>query len=257
MLFQFPSVIQAGMEAGNYTQVFSNGVPIGMARDAVTGKFVAHAIGVTVNNSQLSPLIADPNFLMNGLQMYQTQHSLSSVLNGLQSIQNSLGVIQATTAFIGVGTFVSIALAVVNLHHTLKLRKEVEEMRLEVKNGFIDLKQLLKDQGAENRQLIEQMVEDIKFEQHRTVLIRTYGLFVQAMSRFRSAMKLKDIQGRNVEINAVRSMLFEALADYTNPHILTEICGAGQLRRLECSWAIEQVIIITYQVQNEISAAID
>jgi hypothetical protein len=52
-------------------------------------------------------------------------------------------------------------------------------------------------------------------------------------------------------------MLFEALADYRNPHLLAETCAAGQLRRLECSWAIEQSIIGTYQVQNEFGAAGD
>jgi hypothetical protein len=75
---------------------------------------------------------------------------------------------------------------------------------LEVKNGFIDLKQALKDQGAEIRQLIEQVAQDIKFEQHRTVLIRAYGLFVQAINRLRSAMQLQDISRRNAEIDAAR-----------------------------------------------------
>jgi hypothetical protein len=177
--------------------------------------------------------------------------------SSLQTIQNSLGVLQATTTLIGVGTVAGVALTAVNLHQTLKLRKEVEQMRLEVKNGFIDLKQALKDQGAEIRQLIEQVAQDIKFEQHRTVLIRAYGLFVQAINRLRSAMQLQDISRRNAEIDAARGMLFEALADYTNPHLLAETCAPGQLRRLECSWAIEQAIITTYQVQNEISAVSD
>ena len=122
---------------------------------------------------------------------------------------------------------------------------------------FIDLKQALKDQGAEIRQLIEQVAQDIKFEQHRTVLIRAYGLFVQAINRLRSAMQLQNISRRNAEIDAARGMLFEALADYTNPHLLAETCAPGQLRRLECSWAIEQAIVITCQVQNEVSAVCD
>ena len=119
------------------------------------------------------------------------------------------------------------------------------------------MKQALKDQGAEIRQLIEQVAQDIKFEQHRTVLIRAYGLFVQAINRLRSAMQLQDISRRNAEIDAARGMLFEALADYTNPHLLAETCAPGQLRRLECSCAIEQAIITTYQVQNEVSAVSD
>ncbi|MBD2388158.1 hypothetical protein H6G32_22590 [Cylindrospermum sp. FACHB-282] len=247
-----------------YLQVFSNGVPIGIVRDALTGQFAAHAVGAVVNNSPLSPLTAGANLLMGVLQMYQNHKSFTAVRNDLQIIQTSLltlqssvGVLQATTAVIGVGTVAGVALTAVNLHQTLKLRKEVEQMRLEVKNGFIDLKQALKDQGAEIRQLIEQVAQDIKFEQHRTILVRAYGLFIQAINRFRSAMQLQDISRRNAEIDAARGMLFEALADYTNPHLLEETCAAGQLRRLECSWAIEQTIIATYQVQKEVSAVCD
>ncbi|MFN6464472.1 MAG: hypothetical protein RMZ41_022020 [Nostoc sp. DedVER02] len=257
MLFQFAPAIQAGIEAGKYLQVFSNGVPIGIARDAVTGQFVANAIGAVVNNSPLSPLVAAPNLVASGMQMYQTHQGFTSVLNGLQTIQTRLGVLQATTALIGVGTITGVALTAVNLHQTMKLRKEVEQMRLEVKNGFIDLKQALKDQGVEIRQIIEQVAQDIKFEQHRTALVRAYGVFIQAMNRFRSAMQLQDLSRRNAEIDDVRGMLFAALADYSNPHLLEETCAAGQLRRLECAWAIEQAIVATYQVQNEVSAVSD
>ncbi|AVH63002.1 hypothetical protein [Nostoc sp. 'Peltigera membranacea cyanobiont' N6] len=256
MLFQFAPAIQAGIDAGKYLQVFSNGVPLSMVRGA-NGQFIAHAIGATVNNSPLSPLVAASNLLISGAQMYQTQQGFTAVLNGLQTIQTSLGVLQATTALIGVGTIAGVALTAVNLHQTLKLRKEVEQLRLEVKNGFIDLKQALKDQGVEIRQIIEQVAQDIKFEQHRTALVRAYGVFIQAMNRFRSAMQLQDFSRRNAEIDGVRGMLFTALADYSNPHLLEETCAAGQLRRLECAWAIEQAIVVTYQVQNEVSAVSD
>jgi hypothetical protein len=256
MLFQFAPAIQAGIETGKYLQVFSNGVPLSMVR-GVNGQFIAHAIGATVNSNPLSPLIAASNLLISGAQMYQTQQGFTAVLNGLQTIQTSLGVLQATTALIGVGTIAGVALTAVNLHQTLKLRKEVEQMRLEVKNGFIDLKQALKGQGVEIRQIIEQVAQNIKFEQHRTALVRAYGVFIQAMNRFRSAMQLQHISRRNAEIDGVRGMLFAALADYSNPHLLEETCAPGQLRRLECAWAIEQAIIVTYQVQNGVSAVSD
>lgn len=257
MLFQFSPLIEAGIQAGKYAPVFSNGVPISMARDAVTGEFVAHAIAATVGNSPLSPLLAASQFMTSVVQTYQTQRGFADVMKGLQSIQASLGVLQGTTALIGVGTVAGVALTAINLHQTLKLRKEVEQMRLEVKNGFIDLKQALKDQGAEIRQIIEEISQDIKFEQHRIILVRAYGLFIQAINRFRSAMQLQDASRRNAEIDGARGMLFEALADYTNPHLLEETSAAGQLRRLECAWIIEQGIIATYQVQNEMSAVSD
>jgi hypothetical protein len=172
-------------------------------------------------------------------------------------VQASLGVLQATTAVIGVGVAAGVALSAVNLYQTLKLKKAVERLEVKVDNGFIDLKQALREQGAEVRELIEQVAQDIKFEQHRLVLVRAYGLFTQALQRLRSAMNLQDPNRRHAEIDAARGMLFEALADYTNPQLLEETCSAGQLRRLECAWVIEQSIIATYQVQNEVVAVSD
>jgi hypothetical protein len=70
-------------------------------------------------------------------------------------------------------------------------------------------------------------------------------------------MQLQETSRRNAEIDAVRGMFFEALADYTNPHLLEETSAAGQIRRLECAWGIEQAIVATYQVQGEVSAVSD
>ena len=251
MNFVFSPLVEAAIAAGKYVQVYTSaGVPIGMASDAATGQFVAHAVGATVNNSPLSPLVSPMQFVMGGLQMQQTQM-------GFRAVQASLGVLQATTAVIGVGTFAGVALSAVNLHQTLKLKKAVERLELKVENGFINLEQLLKEQGTEIKQLIFQVVEEMKFENHRLVLVRAYGLFTQAIQRMRSALQLKDVDRRNAEIDGARGMLFEALADYRNSQLLEETCAAGQLRRLECSWAIEQSIIATYQVQNEFGAASD
>ncbi|CBN59246.1 MULTISPECIES: hypothetical protein [Kamptonema] len=258
MNFVFPAAIQAGIEAGKYVQAFSSaGVPIGMARDAVTGQWAGHAIGAVVNNSPLSPFVSPLQLAMGGLQMHQTHKGFQAMQMGFQAVQDSLGVLQATTAIIGVGTVAGVALSAVNLHQTLKLKKAVERLEVKVENGFINLEQLLKGQGTEIKQLISQMVQEMKFENHRLILVRAYGLFNQAIQRMQSALQLQDINRRNAEIDAARGMLFEALADYRNPHLLQETCAAGQLRRFECSWAIEQSIIGTYQVQNELAAASD
>lgn len=251
MNFVFPPAVQAAIEAGKYAQVFTSaGVPIGIARDAATGQFAAQAVGAVVNNSPLSPLVSPVQLAMGGLQMYQNHM-------GFQAVQNSLGVLQATTAVIGVGVAAGVALSAVNLHQTLKLKKAVERLEVKVENGFINLEQLVKGQGAQIKQLIAEVVADLKFENHRLVLVRAYGLFNQAIQRMRSALQIQDINRRNAEIDAARGMLFEALADYRNPQLLSETCAAGQLRRLECSWTIEQSIIATYQVQNEFGAAGD
>jgi hypothetical protein len=250
MLFQFPAAIEAGIAAGKYLQVSSSGVPLSMARDAETGQFVGHAVGVLSNGAALNPLSAIPQTTMGAGQMYQMHR-------GFQAVEASLGVLNSTMTVIGLGVGASVALSAVNLYQTLKLRKAVERLEIKVENGFIDLKQALKDQGAEIKQLIEQVAQDMKFEQHRLVLIRAYGLFNQAIHRLQLAMKLQDVNRRNAEIDAARGMLFEALADYTNPHLLEETGSAGQIRRLECAWAIDQTITATYQVQNEFAAASD
>lgn len=52
---------------------------------------------------------------MNAGQMYQMHR-------GFQAVQASLGVLQTTTAVIGVGTVAGVALSAVNLWQTLKLR---------------------------------------------------------------------------------------------------------------------------------------
>jgi len=45
MFFQFAPAIQAAIDAGRCVQVFTSaGVPIGMARDPVTGQFVFKAV---------------------------------------------------------------------------------------------------------------------------------------------------------------------------------------------------------------------
>ncbi|WP_293340957.1 hypothetical protein [Microcoleus sp. CAWBG58] len=256
--FVFSTAIQAGIEAGKYAQVFNSaGVPIGMVRDAATGQFAAHAVGAIVNNSPLAPLVLPMKFVMGCFQMYQTHKGFEAVEMGFQAVQASMGVLQATTAVIGVGTFAGVALSAVNLHQILKLKKAVERLDVKVEKGFINLEELVKGESAAIKKLIAEVVADIKFDSHRLVLVRAYGLFNEAIRRMRSALLVKDINRRNAEIDAARGMLFEALADYRNPQLLSETCAAGQLRRLECSWTIEQSIIATYQVQNEFGAAGD
>jgi hypothetical protein len=96
----------------------------------------------------------------------------------------------------------------------------VKQLRLEVKDGFIDLKQVLKDQGKEIIQRIDQVAQDVEFKHHRTILVQAYGLFATAIKRFQLALALQDANTRNSEINASRDMLFKALADYDNSHLL-------------------------------------
>ncbi|MGL4621829.1 MAG: hypothetical protein ACRCZS_22680 [Chroococcidiopsis sp.] len=265
LLFQFSPIIQAAIEAGKYVQVFTtNGVPIGMARDPITGRFVAHAIGAVVNNSPLSPLFTPTHLGMGSLQMMQTHRGfqktykeLHVIQTGLQSLQTSVGVLQATTAIIGVGVAANLAISAVNLYQTLKLREDVKRLRLEVRDGFIDLKQALKDQSAEIIRRIEQVPEDVEFRHHRTILAQAYGRFIKALAYLRDAIKIQDTKLRNAAIGNAQLMLSLASADYESSELLQGNCMAGQLRRKECAWAIDQAITTTYQIQGAYEVVVD
>jgi len=254
MLFQFAPAIQAGINSGVYEIVrnTATGQLLGIARDKVTGQFVAQAVGITTKAAGLTiePLIAPAHLVIGGLQMVQTHKGFQKTYKMLDALQNSVGVLQATIAVIGVGTVAGVVLSAVNLHQTLKLKQDVKQLRLEVKEGFIDLKQALKDQGSEIIRRIDKVTQDVEFKHHHTILVQAYGLFTKAIARFQSALTLQDINLRNSEISDARDMLFKALADYDNPHLLAGTCSAGQLRRQECVWAIEQAITTTFQLQG-------
>ena len=250
MLFQFPAAIQLGLATGKLVQVVSkSGVPLGLVRDVATGRFAGQAIAVG-----LDPLSGFPNLIINGWNAYQSGRILDQGRQTLQvvnAIAQSVSVLQATTAVIGVGVAATAALSAVNLYQTLKLRREVSALRLEVKEGFIDLKQALQDQGLDLIRHLDQVAEDVEFRHHRTILARAYGLFTQAIVRLQSALTIEDSSRRNADINSVRDMMFQALADYDNPQLLHHTNAAGYIRRRECVWAIQQAISLTYQVQGE------
>ena len=256
MFYQFTPVIQAGIEAGKYIPVISKSdVPLSIVRDATTGQFAANAIGVASQGSAmgLNPLVAAPQLAVSAGQLYQGQMTL----NAVKALSSSVATLQATTAVIGVGVAVTGALVAVNLWQTLKLRQDVKQMRLEVQEGFLNLHEALADQGEELLKHIDQVAEDVEFKNHRTILVQAYGKFNKALNRLQTALTLKDFGRRNDEITAARNMLFDALADYDNNHLMEGISPAAYLRRRECVWAIEQAIAMTFQMQGEFSAVSD
>jgi hypothetical protein len=248
MYYTFAPLIQAGIEAGKYVPVISKaGIPLSMVRNAATGKIAAHAIGVAAN-----PLTAVPDLV--GLANLRQG---GMILQSVKTLSASVATLQATTAVIGVGVAVTGVLAAVNLWQTMKLRKDIKQMRLEVQDGFLNLHKALADQGEEVLRHIDQVAEDVEFRAHRTILVRAYGTFNTALNRLQTAANLGDTGRRNDEITAVRDMLFVALADYTNDQLMTGISPAAYLRRRECVWAIEQAIAMTFQLQGEYSAVSD
>lgn len=242
-MYQFSLPVQAAIAAGKYITVqTAAGVPIGMVRDAATGQFAAHAIGMGLN-----PLTAAPSMIMGAGQLYQGHKALQ----GIKALSATVATLQATTAVIGVGVVGVAALSAVNLWQTLKLRKDVRQMRVEVREGFIDLKRVFADQGAELIEHIQYVSEDVEFRTHRTILARAYGLFEKAMNRLCSAVTMQDLSARTDEIRAARDMMFQALSDYDNSQIMSGISSVAYIRRRECVWAIEQAIAMTYEMQGE------
>jgi hypothetical protein len=233
------------------------------------------AIAVARSAARLSPLTTPIEW---GIQIFQTyednrdlnviksdlkaltlqnRQGFANVLNGLDSLQSSLGVLQASTALIGVGTVAGVALSAVNLRQTLKLREDVKELRLEVKDGFIDLKNALQNQGLEVMQRLDEVAEDTKFNQHRLEFIKAYARFSEASKMMKTAVSIDDLSTRNGELANVRQTLGEAVSIYNNPHLLEKTSAAGYLRRVECAWAIEQAIVMSYQLQKETAATSD
>jgi hypothetical protein len=217
-------------------------------------KGLAGATPLVAANPPIGLTMMAGQMAMSAGQAYQNHRGFQAVLGQLNAIQASLGVLQATTALIGVGTLAGVVLSAVNLHQTLKLREDVKRLKLEVRDGFIDLKKALRSQGTEIIQRIDEVAQDIKFEQHRLELIKAYGRFLEATKLMKTAMSIQDLSARKVELANARQTLGEALASYNNPHLLSETCAAGQLRRMECAWAIEQTIVLTYQLQDEPAA---
>ncbi|MGB3535477.1 MAG: hypothetical protein WBA13_18410 [Microcoleaceae cyanobacterium] len=251
--YLFSAANQALLNSGQLTQVTNAaGQLLPILRNPENGQFVEMAKGVVSNGNPLSPLMAgNPlNAVTDIGKMYQN----NQILGQLGSIQSSLGILQASTAFIGVGVVATTALSAVNLWQTLKLKKEVKQLRVEVKDGFIDLKQALRDQGREIIQHIDKVAEDIEFKQHRLEYIKAYARFTEAVKLIKTATSLENVTTRNIELSNARQTLGESLAIYNSHNLLSATSAPGKLRRYECAWLIEQIIGLTYQLQNELKS---
>jgi hypothetical protein len=232
--FRFLPHIEAGLISGKFKQVLHHGIPVGQVRDASTGYFVPQGMAV---GASLKPLIPQPN---------------------LAPFSQAFGILQASTAVIGVGVAANVAISAVSLHQIFKLREdvklmrsEIKDVRSEMKDGFLDLKTILKDQGQEIIDHIDLVAEDVEFLNHRTILSRAYAQFSQGTQRLQKALIIQDPAGRNAEIQSARNMMAEALKDYENADLMRDINAAGYIRRRECVWAIRQAIAYSFQLQGE------
>ncbi|GAB4551484.1 MAG: hypothetical protein Tsb0014_45700 [Pleurocapsa sp.] len=258
--FVFSSQVLAGIESGAYEIVRNKttGQLIGIARDKITGQFVEVAKASVINSSGLFGLLSSPlNLVTSGAIMYQNHRGFQKTYSILDNIQTSIGVLQGTTALIGLGTITGMGLSAVNLYQVLKLKENVKQLQLEIKDGFIDLKELLAKDKQEIIDRINLIARDTEFRQHRIILSQAYNRFIQATNCLKNALKIEDEVKRNAAINIAQKILYDALADYKNPVLQENNNLAGNLRIKECSWIIEQTLIITYQLQNIYSVVTD
>lgn len=270
MDYLFTSATQALLNTGQLVQpAVKTGKLLPVARDSVTGQFVEIAkifyqsktptleargvlglVAQLAGGSPVEPLIAPAHLTMAPLQIAQTHVGFQKIYRMLNCLKINLAVMQATAAVIGIGAVSSKVLSAVNLEQILKFKEEAKHQRLKIKDGFIDLRHVLKDRGVEVIQQIYKVAHDSNFEMHRQKLVNGYDAFSKGIKRCQSALTLPDIKLRNSEINSGRDLLFEALKIYDRPSLLSGLSSAGQLRQMECVWAIEQAIGITFQLQR-------
>ena len=214
-MFTFPPLIQAGLASGLYEVVRNAaGVSLGIARNTATGQFAGHAIGMASSAGiPFNPVSIPLQFA----QMAQTHRGFQAVQVGLQSIQASLGVLQTMSALTGIGVAANIGISAVSLWQILKLREDVKQQRIEMREGFLDLKQVMKDQKTEIIQQINEAVQETEFRQQRQVLAQAYGRFLEATRLMQIAMSCEDLNIRNADLANARQTLNEALADYKIP----------------------------------------
>ncbi|MFM9264552.1 hypothetical protein [Tychonema sp. BBK16] len=270
MNYLFTPATQALLNTGKLLQpATTTGKLLPAARDAVTGQFVEIAkifyqsmsetpetrgvlglLAEFVGGSPLQPLVAPVHLTMTPLQIAQTHVGFQKIYRMFNSLKINLAVMQATAAVIGVGAVSGKVLSAVNLEEILKFKEEAKQQRLKIKDGFIDLRYILKDKGVEVIQQIYQVAHDSNFEMHRQQMVNGYDIFSKGIKRCQSALTLPEVKLRNAEINSAREQLFEALTVYDNSSLLEGLCCAAQIRKMECVWAIEQAIVLTFQLQR-------
>ena len=270
----FKPAIQAGLDSGIYEAVKDEaGNLLLMAREIATGRIVGHGrlvqeampelwnswkhlsnihgiANLAEGAMSINPVFAPVTIATNFLEMFQIDRGFQKTYKMLDALRGDVGVLQATTNLIGVGAITGVALAAVNLQQILKLREDVRNLRLEVKDGFVDLKQALHLNQAEILNRLDQMEKNIEFSQHRTVLVQAYGQFTHSLGILKDSLKLPDVTSRNTGINDARGMLNNSLASYNNSLLFEDTNIPGKIRRKECSWAIDQAITMTYQLQD-------
>lgn len=87
------------------------------------------------------------------------------------------------------------------------------------------------------------------------ILIMAYGQFLEATKLMKIAMKIEDVSARNVNLSNAQLHLSNALNAYHQNDLFHQTCAAGQLRRYEIIWMMEQAQAFNYLLLNAPEAA--
>jgi tetratricopeptide (TPR) repeat protein len=257
-----PAHIAAGIAQGTYKFLIDHaGKTLPIIVNSNSNKIVYITRLLNKNGAMLNPLLGGGNVIVDlittGMQTLQVHRGFQKTYGILGNLQSSVGSIQATTALLGVGSVATVALSAASLYQMLKIREDIQQLQTEVRDGFIDLKQALKDQGEEILSHIDMVSEDVEFRLHKTILSQAYAQYIEALRRLKDALIVDDIEMRNSIIIQCQGMLHNALASYNNPELCKNNSAPGSLRRKECSWAIEQTIALSYQYLGQYEVSIN
>lgn len=266
-VYEFSPGVQAALASGKLHQVVTAaGQVLPIARDPVTGRFIE--IAKAGSRLAAQPLIAMADVAAGAVEtgilgvqidrgFQKAYREIAVVQEGIKSLQAGMGVLQASTALIGVGVATTAILSAVSLQQILKLREDVKQMRLEMRDGFVDLRAALQDQGNAVLQRIDEVANDLKFHSQKLLMIKAYGQFREAGRLIETALHCKDVSTRNDTLTAALHLLANALSVYNSPELFADAGAAGSLRRMECIWAIEQMIVLIYQLRRQPEAVCD
>lgn len=211
-------------------------------------------IARVVAGNSLSPFLVPKALIdgvLGGIQMYQTHRGFQKTYEMIGAVQQSLGVLQTTTAIVGCGVAVTGVLSAVNLYQTFQLRKDIQALRKDLHNGFLDLKQILGGHHSEILALIDQKA----FEERKRELGRAYAKFAQALKLVEFAIEMENRIARDNHLASAVQTMNESLAIYNDPHLMADMNAAGKLRRAECAWTIQQMIAYVFLLQDQFNAA--
>jgi hypothetical protein len=260
-IYEFSPAVKAALASGQLKQVVTvAGQLLPIAHNPSTGAFVEIAKAGT--RLAAGPVIAIAEFASSAIQtgilstqmdrgFQKTYREITAVQEGIKSLQSSVAILQGSTALIGVGTVAGVALSAVNLYQMFKLREDIKKLRLEVKDGFIDLKLALQGQEKNVLKRLDEVANDLKFHSQKLLMIKAYGQFREAARLIGTALACSEASTRNDTLAAALSSLTDALATYNSPELFVDTSAVGSLRRMECVWAIEQSIALIYQLWGE------